>query len=106
MARAKRKDLASRQRQRERQRDKERERGEEEEEEEEDTEDRAEGTGCAGRAGMSKVAEDGRETYALLLARGRFLLRNRGTQPATMWWGCPRPSSSLEKFQEPCLKSE
>lgn len=36
---------------------------------------------------MSKVAEDGREMYALLLARGRFLLRNRGEQPGTMWWG-------------------
>lgn len=45
------------------------------------------GTGCAGREGMSKVAEDGRETYALLLPRGRFLPRNRGTQPGTMWWG-------------------
>lgn len=53
---------------------------------------------------MSKVAEDGRETYALLLAEGRFLLRDRGTQPATMWWGVhdrvPRRKLSGTTFQE------
>nr|KAF7438935.1 hypothetical protein H0235_001326 [Vespula pensylvanica] len=45
-----------------------------------------EDSGCAGlgRVGMSKVAEDGCETYALLPARGRFLLRNRDTQANTI----------------------
>lgn len=43
---------------------------------------------------MSKVAErmDAKRTRCSC-PRGRFLLRDRGTQPGAVWWGCPRPSS-------------
>lgn len=60
------------------------------------------GTGCARPGRMSKVAvEDGRETCTFLPARGRFLLRNRGTQLGAMCWLCASlEPGSMSKTRE------
>lgn len=55
---------------------------------------------------MSKVAEDGRETYAFTPAKGEVLApqpRHATCNYAVV--GCSQPGSSIENFQEPCLKS-